>query len=87
MRKLRTTVLLGLLLFGVASMFVTLPTPSASGEVPWKGDDRQWYYDNLDDADRKKIRHAVDYCVPRDEIISGRTGNGVDYHTGVSCFK
>ena len=71
MRKLRTTILLGLLLFGVASMFVTLPTPSASGEVPWKGKDRSWYYDNLDTADRKIIRQAVDYCIPREQIIEG----------------
>ena len=71
MRNLKGILFVSLLLFGVASMFVTLPTPSASGEVPWKDQSRQWYYDNLDDIDRQKIRQAFDYCVPREEIIEG----------------
>ncbi|MHA2245410.1 MAG: ABC transporter substrate-binding protein [Candidatus Hodarchaeales archaeon] len=28
-----------------------------------------WYYDNLTDEDRKKIRLAMDYAIPRDQII------------------
>ena len=29
----------------------------------------EWYYDNLTDEDRKKIRLAMDYVIPRDQII------------------
>ena len=69
MGNLKGILFVSFLLFSVVSMFVTLPTPSASGEVPWKDQDRSWYYDNLDAADRQKIRQVFDYCVPRDTII------------------
>ncbi|MFX0086577.1 MAG: ABC transporter substrate-binding protein [Candidatus Hodarchaeota archaeon] len=29
----------------------------------------EWYFDNLDDDDRRKIRQAMDYAIPRQEII------------------
>ena len=29
----------------------------------------EWYYDNLTPEDRKKIRQAMDYCIPRQHII------------------
>lgn len=54
MRHLKPIIFVALLLFSVLSMFMTFPTPSASGEVPWKDQGRQWYYDNLDAADRKE---------------------------------
>jgi ABC-type transport system substrate-binding protein len=33
-------------------------------------DNPQWFYDNMADADRKMVRQALDYAVPRAEIIS-----------------
>ncbi|MFX0086576.1 MAG: ABC transporter substrate-binding protein [Candidatus Hodarchaeota archaeon] len=29
----------------------------------------EWYFDNLDDDDRRKIRQAMDYAIPRPKII------------------
>ncbi|MFX0086578.1 MAG: ABC transporter substrate-binding protein [Candidatus Hodarchaeota archaeon] len=34
----------------------------------------KWYFDNLDDADRRKIRQAMDYAIPRQEIIDKLRG-------------
>lgn len=31
----------------------------------------KWYYDNFDDEDRMNIRIAMDYAIPREEIING----------------
>lgn len=70
MWRLRTLILLYIVIFSLTSMFATFPTPSASGEVPWKDEDRQWYYDNLNSTDRTKIRLAFDYLIPRDFIIN-----------------
>ena len=36
---------------------------------PWDGVSIQWFYDNLDDDDRLKIRQAMDYAIPRQKII------------------
>jgi ABC-type transport system substrate-binding protein len=33
-------------------------------------DDPQWFYDNLNTSDRKKIRLALDYAIPREDIIN-----------------
>jgi ABC-type transport system substrate-binding protein len=59
------------MLFGTVSMFVILPTTPATATVPWDGVGREWYFDTLDDEDRQKIRQAVDYCIPREQIIEG----------------
>ncbi|MHA2075036.1 MAG: ABC transporter substrate-binding protein [Candidatus Hodarchaeales archaeon] len=37
----------------------------------WEGQSLEWYFDNLDDYDRRKIRQAMDYCIPRNQIIDG----------------
>jgi ABC-type transport system substrate-binding protein len=71
MRKLRTYLLIVALLFGAVSMFVILPSAPVKASVPWDGVGREWYFDNLDDEDRQKIRQAVDYCIPREQIIEG----------------
>lgn len=70
MRKLRTAVLICLLLFGIINLFVTFPVTPIAGEVPWKDQNISWYYDNLNDLDRQKIRQAMDHCIPREDIIN-----------------
>lgn len=35
------------------------------------GRDAAWYYDNLNSLDRRKIRQAMDYAIPREMIIDG----------------
>ncbi|MFX1283315.1 MAG: ABC transporter substrate-binding protein [Promethearchaeota archaeon] len=70
MRKKRTYVLLTLLFLGTVAVLVTVPV-SAADTAPWEDKGREWYYDNLDDEDRQKIRQAVDYCIPRQTIIDG----------------
>ncbi|MFW9904371.1 MAG: ABC transporter substrate-binding protein [Candidatus Thorarchaeota archaeon] len=70
MRKFRIIVLLSLLFLGTFAGMITIPA-IADGNVPWEGKGREWYYDNLTDEDRQKIRQAVDYCIPRESIIEG----------------
>ena len=43
----------------------------------WEGQGLEWYYDNLDDIDRRKIRQAMDYSIPRQQIID-------DLHNGLA---
>lgn len=37
-------------------------------------DNPQWFFDNLNDEDRKKIRQALDWAIPRQEIIDSILG-------------
>ncbi len=71
MRKLKTTLLVSIISFIIFSLFVTFPSTPVIGEVPWKNQGSTWYYDNLNSNDRQKIRQAMDYCIPREQIIQG----------------
>jgi ABC-type transport system substrate-binding protein len=42
-----------------------------TGAEEWEGMGLDWYFDNLDDDDRRKIRQAMDYLIPRAQIIDG----------------
>lgn len=68
MRILKSYLLLSLILVGVASLFVTFPIVPVKGEVPWKNQGPEWYYDTLNASQRQKIRQAMDYAVPREQI-------------------
>ncbi|MHA1968497.1 MAG: ABC transporter substrate-binding protein [Candidatus Hodarchaeales archaeon] len=58
--------------------FIVETNPVLGQKVEWENVGREWYYDNLDDEDRQKIRQAIDYCIPRKTIIEGiYTGYGV----------
>lgn len=69
MRKYRSLLLLGLLSVNLV-VLANLLVPVAGAEE-WEDVDLTWYYDNLSDADRKKIRQAFDYCIPRQQVIDG----------------
>jgi ABC-type transport system substrate-binding protein len=51
------------------------PLKAAANKEKWENQGLDWYYDNLDDIDRRKIRQAMDYAIPRkyfiDEIYHG----------------
>jgi len=64
MRKINSSVLFTVMLIGVF-LLSSYTTVQAADETA------AWYYDNLDDADRLKIRKAMDMCVPRDQIVDG----------------
>ncbi|MHA2278159.1 MAG: ABC transporter substrate-binding protein [Candidatus Kariarchaeaceae archaeon] len=51
--------------------------PGVEAQEIWENKDVEWYFDNLDDNDRKKIRQAMDYAIPRQEIID-------KYHYGLA---
>ena len=44
----------------------------------------QWYYDNLNETDRKNIRLAIDYAIPRDKI-NDNLFNGLSF-SGISSI-
>lgn len=58
------------IVFGIAVIGIFL-TLSVAPAVKAQDGTLEWYYDNLTDDDRKKIRQAFDFCIPRDQIISG----------------
>ena len=47
---------------------MTVPVTVQTEE--WENKGISWYYENLGDADRKKIRQAMDYAIPRQQIIN-----------------
>jgi ABC-type transport system substrate-binding protein len=69
MRKIRIVLLLTPLVFGLFLTFVS--TQQVTGAEEWEGQGLEWYFDNLDDDDRRKIRQAMDYLIPRQQIIEG----------------
>ncbi|MHA2306064.1 MAG: hypothetical protein ACXACU_11795 [Candidatus Hodarchaeales archaeon] len=52
MRKLRIVLLLTPLVFGLFLTFVS--TQQVTGAEEWEGMGLDWYFDNLDDDDRRK---------------------------------
>ena len=38
--------------------------------IPREDNNLDWYFDNLTPEDRKKIRQAIDYAIPRDQIVN-----------------
>lgn len=70
MQNGRGLLLLALLTFSLLCVFVTVPVQAAE-TAEWKDADPVWYYENLDLTERKKIRQAIDYCIPRETIIEG----------------
>jgi ABC-type transport system substrate-binding protein len=50
---------------------------AAPNKEKWENQGLEWYYDNLDDDDRQKIRQAMDYAIPRQYIID-------EYHQGLA---
>ncbi|MFX1286044.1 MAG: ABC transporter substrate-binding protein [Promethearchaeota archaeon] len=69
MQKGSALLLLTLLTLNLLCLFVLVPVTSQ--KAYWVGRGREWYYDNLDDEDRQKIRQTIDYCIPRETIIEG----------------
>ena len=47
---------------------------SSKSTEPWVNQGLEWYYDNLDDNDRRKIRQAMDYVIPREQITNNLWG-------------
>lgn len=64
---------LGLLLFGVFALISATQVTGAPAQAypPWYGEGKEWYYDHLNATQRKWIRQAIDYCIPRETIIEG----------------
>ena len=52
MYKPKTIILVSLFLFSTFSLFVTIPSTPVTGEVPWKDQGPEWYYDNLNATNR-----------------------------------
>jgi ABC-type transport system substrate-binding protein len=69
MRKVKVLILLIPLIVGTFLLFLSVPIVSAQEE--WEGVGIEWYYDNLTEEDRKYIRQAMDYSIPRDQVIEG----------------
>jgi ABC-type transport system substrate-binding protein len=69
MRKTRAVLLLTPLVLSLLIIFLSVPT--VSGAEEWEGVGIEWYFDNLTDDDRRKIRQAMDYAIPRQQIIDG----------------
>ena len=69
MRKTKIVLLLTPLVFGLFLTFAS--TQIVTGAEEWEGAGLEWYFDNLDDDDRRKIRQAMDYLIPRQQIIDG----------------
>ncbi|MFX0086662.1 MAG: ABC transporter substrate-binding protein [Candidatus Hodarchaeota archaeon] len=63
--------ILFLLFLTLTLLCVVTPVPVRAYEPPWEGQSREWYWDNLNNEDRLKIRQAIDYCIPREMIIEG----------------
>jgi ABC-type transport system substrate-binding protein len=47
----------------------SLTPKAAANKEKWENQGLDWYYDNLNDDDRRKIRQAMDYAIPRQFII------------------
>jgi ABC-type transport system substrate-binding protein len=47
-----------------------MPFPAPAKEV-WEDQGLEWYYDNLTTEDRQKIRQAMDYAIPRQQVTEG----------------
>ncbi len=67
MRKLSALISLALLIITLFNIFVTIPISAQTEE--WEGQSIVWFYNNLTSEDRKKIRQAMDYAIPRQQII------------------
>ncbi|MFX1286021.1 MAG: ABC transporter substrate-binding protein [Promethearchaeota archaeon] len=78
MKKLALTVLVLTLFFLILTpthplvlnqIFAKVFIPMKDLEEEWENKDITWYYENLLDDDRKKIRLAMDLAIPRQRII------------------
>jgi ABC-type transport system substrate-binding protein len=69
MRKLKFFLILAPLVLSTFFLLSTIPIASAQEE--WEDVGLDWYYDNLTEEDRKKIRQALDYVIPREQVIEG----------------
>jgi len=67
MRKLSALIFLVLLLMTLFNTFV--PIPISIQKEEWERRSIDWFYNNLTSEDRKKIRQAMDYAIPRQQII------------------
>ena len=70
MRKLKTSIILVLIIGGIFTLATTIP-------VQAQRKDESWYFDNFTDEDRLNVRKAMDHAIPRQRIIdSVLLGNG-----------
>jgi len=67
MRKRSSLIVSTILTSTLLLTFVTTLVTSQESELD--GVALDWYYNNLTSEDRKKIRQAMDYCIPRQQII------------------
>ena len=61
-RKLKLSIILGTFLVGIFALGMAQPVSAAR-------EDAAWYYDNLTPEQRLHVRIAIDYAIPRDQII------------------
>ncbi|MHA1975377.1 MAG: ABC transporter substrate-binding protein [Candidatus Hodarchaeales archaeon] len=69
MHKIKAYIVLALFAFGLFGVFTVFPVQAAGPD--WAGQGPEWYYDNLNSTQRKWIRQAIDYAIPREQIING----------------
>ena len=61
-RKLKLSIILGTFLVGIFALGMTQPVSAAR-------EGAAWYYDNFTAEQRLHVRTAIDYAIPRDQII------------------
>jgi ABC-type transport system substrate-binding protein len=61
-RNLKISIILGVFIIGVFALSMAKP-------VTADRKDAAWYYDNFTPAQRKHVRLAMDYAIPRDQVI------------------
>jgi ABC-type transport system substrate-binding protein len=61
-RKIKMSIILGTFLVGIFALTMTQPVSAAR-------EDAAWYYDNFTPEQRLHVRIAMDYAIPRDQII------------------
>ncbi|MHA2166198.1 MAG: ABC transporter substrate-binding protein [Candidatus Hodarchaeales archaeon] len=61
-RKLKLSIILGTFLVGIFALSMTQPVSAAR-------EDAAWFYDNFTPEKRLHVRKAIDYAIPRDQII------------------
>ena len=73
--KIKVTQLFILLVFLVSTLTPLAVIKSLEGSNQTMSnsseqEDLVWFYENLTPSDRRKIRQAMDYAIPRDTIIA-----------------
>jgi ABC-type transport system substrate-binding protein len=83
MQKKHMAIVFGIAIVGI---FLSLSAAPAVNAQTYPESDPAWFYDNLTPADRQKIRQAMDYLIPRQQIVEG-LHQGYAFPTATSINK